>query len=50
MDDEEIGEEDDFQDQIDPEFSPTGEDLLHMFDLGGKEAENVDCHDTSSEI
>lgn len=41
MDDEEIGEEDDFQDQIDPEFGPVGEELLQKFELGGKEAENV---------
>lgn len=45
MDDEEIGEEDDFQDQIDPNFGPVGEELLHQFELGGKEAENVvDSH------
>lgn len=42
VDDEEIGEEDDFNDQIDPDFGPVGEELLARFELGGKEAENVE--------
>lgn len=50
MDDEEIGEEDDFQDQIDPDFSPVGEDLLQRFELGGKEAENVGEDSSSNKI
>ena len=41
MEDEEIAEEDEFDDPIEPGFVPVGEDLLRHFTLEGKEAENV---------
>ena len=41
MEDEEIAEEDEFDDPIDPGFNPLGEDLLRHLSLEGKEAENV---------
>lgn len=40
LEDEEIAEEDEFDDPIDPGFQPLGEDLLRHFALEGKEAEN----------
>jgi hypothetical protein len=41
LEDEEIAEEDEFDDPIEPGFVPVGEDLLRHFTLEGKEAENV---------
>lgn len=40
LEDEEIAEEDEFDDPIDPGFNPLGEDLLRHLSLEGKEAEN----------
>ncbi len=41
MEDQEIGEEDEFEDHFDGYNGPLGEELLHHFQLEGKEAENV---------